>query len=67
MYRKYVITNQAMQFVKLAEAIYVLLVSVLLFYKKLHGELEYMGFDVNPYDPCQQKYDHEPNNVHLPR
>ena len=26
--------------------------SALLFYKKLHGELENYGFEVNPYDPC---------------
>ena len=29
-----------------------MLKSALLFYKKLRGELEDMGFEVNPYDPC---------------
>ncbi len=26
--------------------------SVLLFYKKLVGELRSMGFEINPYNPC---------------
>ena len=54
-YRKYVITNskgEPMLYVKLAKALYGLLKSALLFYKKLRGELEDMGFEVNPYDPC---------------
>ena len=28
-----------------------MLVSSLLFYKKLHADLEAYGFEVNPYDP----------------
>ena len=34
------------------KAIYGMLVSSLLFYKKLHGDLEAYGFEVNPYHPC---------------
>ena len=55
LYRKYVITNskgEPMLYVKLAKALYGLLKSALLFYKKLRGELEDMMFEVNPYDPC---------------
>jgi len=55
LYRKYVITNskgEPMLYVKLAKSLYGLLQSALLFYKKLRGELEDMGFEVNPYNPC---------------
>ena len=55
LYRNYVITNskgEPMLYVKLAKALYGLLKSALLFYKKLRGELEDMGFEVNPYNPC---------------
>ena len=34
---------------------YGLLRSSLLFYRKLRGELEEYGFEVNPYDPCVAK------------
>ena len=34
------------------KAIYGMLQSALLFYKKLRGDLEKEGFKVNPYDPC---------------
>ena len=34
------------------KAIYGMLQSALLFYKKLRGDLEEQGFKVNPYDPC---------------
>jgi Reverse transcriptase (RNA-dependent DNA polymerase) len=34
------------------KAIYGMLESVLLFYKKLSGDLIKFGFQVNPYDPC---------------
>ena len=39
-------------YVRLLKALYGLIRSALLFYKKLQGELEEMGFGVNPYDPC---------------
>ena len=41
-----------MLYVKLLKALYGLLKSALLFYKKLAGELVNMGFEINPYDPC---------------
>ena len=55
LYRKYVITSkngEPMLYVKLLEALYELLKSALLFYKKLAGELVDIGFEINPYDPC---------------
>ena len=55
MYRKYVTTGpngEPILYVRLLKALYCLLKSALLFYKKLRGELEKMGFEVNPYDPC---------------
>ena len=55
LYRKYVITSpkgQPMLYVKLNKALYGLLKSALLFYKKLVSELEDLGFKLNPYDPC---------------
>ena len=39
----------------LNKAIYGLLRSILLFYRKLRGELEAYGFNINPYDPCVGK------------
>ena len=39
-------------YVRLLKALYGLLRSALLFYNKLRGDLEDMGFEVNPYDPC---------------
>ena len=55
MYRKYITTSakgEPMLYVSLSKALYGLLQSALLFYKKLRGELEAYGFEVNPYDPC---------------
>ncbi len=55
LYRKYVITNskgEPMLYVKLNKALYRLLKSALLFYKKLVAEMESMEFKLNPYDPC---------------
>ena len=54
LYRKYVMTSakgEPILYVKLKKALYRLLKSALLFYKKLVGELEYMGFKLNPYNP----------------
>ena len=34
------------------EAIYGLLVSAMLFYRKLIADLTNYGFEINPYDPC---------------
>ena len=55
LYRKYITTSkkgEPMLYVTLSKALYGLLQSALLFYKKLRGELEAYGFEVNPYDPC---------------
>ena len=55
MYRKYVTyspNGQAMLYVRLSEALYGILRAALLFYKRLRSDLENMGFEVNPYDPC---------------
>ncbi len=37
---------------KLSKDLYGLLKSALIFYKKLVTELEEMGFEINPYNPC---------------
>ncbi|KAL7570585.1 hypothetical protein ACA910_017636 [Epithemia clementina (nom. ined.)] len=39
-------------YVIVTKAIYGMLISALLFYKKLKKDLEEIGFEVNPYDPC---------------
>ena len=55
MYRNCVTTGPnggPILYVKLLKALSGLLRSVLLFYKKLRKDLEDMGFEVNPYDPC---------------
>jgi len=54
-YRKYVTINskgEPVLFVKLQKALYGMLKSALLFYKKLLTNLIARGFTVNPYDPC---------------
>ena len=58
LYRKYVITLRKgilMLYVKLSKALYGMLRSALLFYKKLASELIKMGFEINPYNPCVAK------------
>ena len=55
LYRQYVKTTangQPILYVKLAKALYGLLRSALLFYRKLSKELVEHGFVINPYDPC---------------
>ena len=39
-------------YVRLKKALYGILRSSLLFYRKLRGELEAYSFKINPYDPC---------------
>ena len=58
MYRKQIIKSskgEPMLYVRLSKALYGLLQSALLFYRKLCAELEDFGFTVNPYDPCVAK------------
>ena len=55
LYRKYIITSskgKPMLYVCLSKALYGLLQSALLFYRKLRSELEDHGFIVSPYNPC---------------
>ena len=55
LYRKYVTVdrrNVPILYVKIQKALYGLLRSALLFYRKLVGDLESNGFTLNPYDPC---------------
>jgi hypothetical protein len=53
-YEEYVVKEgcQDVLYVHITKAIYGLLVSAMLFYKKLRGDLIGQGFDINPYDPC---------------
>jgi hypothetical protein len=54
-YREYVTLDSKgtpLLYVKLKKALYGMLRSSLLFYRKLRKELEQYGFEVNPYDPC---------------
>ncbi len=55
LYRKYITVNRqrtAILHVKMQKAIYGLVRSALLFYKKLVADLESIGFVLNPYDLC---------------
>ena len=53
-YRDYVTMQggKKVLYVRLQRALYGLLKSALLFYRKLCGDLKRMGFELNPYDPC---------------
>jgi hypothetical protein len=54
-YQKYITTNskgKALLYMKMQKALYGLLRSALLFYKKLVKDLEDYGIEINPYDPC---------------
>jgi hypothetical protein len=55
LYRKYISVDRkgkAILYMKMQKAIYGLLRSALLFYRKLVADLESSGFVINPYDPC---------------
>ncbi len=55
LYRKYISVDakgSVILYVKMQKAIYGLLRSALLFYKKLVSNLESTGFKLNPYNPC---------------
>ena len=53
-YRKYVTIEKGRQvlYLRLQKALYGMMKSALLFYRKLVKELKEMGFEINPYDPC---------------
>ena len=55
LYRKYITVNskgESVLYVKMHKALYGMLRSALLFYRKLVGDLESDGFEANPYYPC---------------
>ena len=54
MYRQYVVLEKgrSVLYLQLQKALYGMMKSALLFYRKLVLELKEMGFEINPYDPC---------------
>ncbi len=54
LYRKYLSDKKGKKvlYLRLKKALYGMMKSTLLFYKKLVSELIGMGFIINPYDPC---------------
>jgi hypothetical protein len=54
MYRQYVVLEKGrfVLYLRLQKALYGMMKSALLFYRKLALELKEMGFEINPYDPC---------------
>ena len=56
LYQDYVVlegrNQQKVLYVHITRAIYGMLVSAMLFYKKLVADLTAYGFELNPYDPC---------------
>ena len=41
-----------MLYAQIEKAVHGMLREALLFYRKLRADLEDMGFEINPYDPC---------------
>ena len=54
MYSGYVVyeKGQRVIYVEVLRALYWMLISAMLWYKKFQGDLEEIGFIFNPYDPC---------------
>ncbi len=54
LYRKYLTDEKGKKvlYVRLQKALYGMMKSALLFYRKLISELKGMSFEENPYDPC---------------
>ncbi len=54
LYRKYVLIKKggSVLYLWLQKALYGMIKSALLFYRKLVAELRNMGFEINPYNPC---------------
>lgn len=53
--RKFFTTNakgKLVLYVQLEKAVYGMMKSALLFYRKLVADLISLGFEINPYDPC---------------
>ena len=60
LYRKYITTSgkgEPILYVKMHKALYGMMRSALLFYRKLVGDLEAYGFKINPYNPCVANMD----------
>ena len=53
-YSKYVVyeNGKRVLYVQVLRALYGMLISAILWYNKLRKDLEEIGFDFNPYDPC---------------
>ena len=53
-YRDYVVYegSQKILYVHIKKAIYGMLMSALLYYKRFRSDMEEYGFEINPYDPC---------------
>ena len=54
-YRKFITVNakgKPVLYVQLEKAVYGMVKSALLFYRKLVADLTSLGFEINPYDPC---------------
>ena len=54
LYRKYVTIKKGRQvlYLRLQKALYSMMKSAFLFYKKFIKETKNMSFEINPYDPC---------------
>ncbi len=54
LYRQYTVLEKgrSILYLRLQKALYRMMKSALLFYKNLVAELQDMGFEINPYDPC---------------
>ncbi len=54
LYRKYVVIKKgpSVLYLRLQKALYGMMKSALLFYRKLVAELRNMGFEIIPYNPC---------------
>ena len=54
LYQQYVIleNGRSVLYLQLQKALYGMMKSALLFYRKLVLELQEMGFEINPYNPC---------------
>jgi hypothetical protein len=57
-YRKFITVNakgKPVLYVQLEKAVYGMMKSALLFYRKLVADLTSLGSEINPYDPCVAK------------
>jgi hypothetical protein len=54
LYRQYIILDKgrSLLYLQLQKALYGMMKSTLLFYRKLALELRQTGFNINPYNPC---------------